>query len=191
MAAVSIEYGTVQVFDDVVPGELYSELLETVSRLGWQYGWRSFNAMARYWHHEVAGGQKANTQDVTDVVGRHRYPVFTRYVEWLRSEVVPAEAPLLRLYLNAHTYGTDGSPHTDTERGRETTFILFLNQGWKPEYAGETVIFDAAGEIEHAVMPRENRLLVFPSERLHAPRPLSRLFGGLRVVLVGKFGAAG
>ncbi len=71
------------------------------------------------------------------------------------------------------------------------TLVLFLTQGWKPEFGGETVMFDAAGEIEKAVMPKANRLLVFPSDRLHAPRPLSRMYGGLRTVLVAKLGAAG
>lgn len=190
MAGIAIEYGSVQVFDDALPAEMYAELVRVAPRLGWHFGWRAQLPAARYWHHEISGGQKSNTVDVSENVRGHRLPVFANYVDWLRSTVVPEDSRLLRLYLNGHTFGTDGSPHTDTHRPDELTMVLFLNPGWKLEYGGETVVFDAAGEIEHAVIPRENRLLTFPSNRLHAPRPLSKLFLGLRMVLVAKFGAA-
>jgi SM-20-related protein len=188
MAGISIDYGTVQVFDDALPAELYDELYENSPRLGWLYGWRAKDPTARYWHYEVAGGEKTNTGDLTDRVRSHRLPMFLRYVDWLRSEVVPAETRLLRLYLNAHTFGTDGSVHTDTSRDDELTLVLFLNKDWKPDFGGETSVFDGAGDIEKSVLPRTNRLLTFPSDRVHGPRPLSKLFGGLRVVLVAKLG---
>lgn len=189
MAGISINYGSIQVFDDAVPGDLYEEIAKAASRIPWQWGWRAKNPAARYWHHEIARGEKTNTQDVTENVRKHPFDGFIRYVDWLRSEAVPEETRLLRLYMNAHTFGTDGSPHTDTTRNDELTAVLFLNRAWEAEFGGETVVFDAAGEIEQAVMPKHNRLLTFPSDRLHAPRPLSKMFLGLRMVLVAKLGA--
>lgn len=193
MAAISIDYGTVQVFDDAVPTDLYDALMRSSSRVGWSYGWKSWNNAARYWHHELSGGEKHNTEDVSHRVRGHPMPVFPRYLDWLRSDVVPEDSPLLRMYLNAHTYGTDGSMHTDTDREGEITLVLYLTGDWKPDFGGETAVFDAAGDIERSVLPKRNRLMAFPSDRLHAPRPLSKLFGGLRVVLVAKFacGASG
>lgn len=189
MASISIDYGKVQVFDDALPTDLNKTLLNIAPRLGWQYGWRAKEPTARYWHYEVAYGDKLNTRDVSENVRRHPIKAFTHYLDWLRSEVVPEESRLLRFYLNAHTYGTDGSPHVDTDRTDELTLVLFLNGGWQPAFGGETVVFDENGEIEKATLPRANRLLTFPSNRLHAPRPLSKLFAGLRMVLVAKFGA--
>lgn len=189
MAAISIDYGNVQVFDDALPTDLNTQLVRIAPRLGWQYGWRAKEPAARYWHFEVARGEKENTQDVSENVRKHPLKVFSHYVDWLRSEAVPEDSRLLRLYLNAHTYGTDGSPHTDTDRADELTLVLFLNNGWQPAFGGETVVFDEKGDIEKAVVPKANRLLSFPSDRLHAPRPLSKLFTGLRMVLVAKFGA--
>lgn len=189
MTGISIEQATVEIHDCVIPDALYDEIIQTVPRVGWKFGWHSDISSALYWHHEIAGGDKANTCDMTDAVNRHPLPVFSRYVEWLRKEIVGTDAVLLRLYLNGHTFGTDGSPHSDTDREGEKTFVLFLTKNWRPEWGGETVIFDRKGDIEKAVMPRMNRLIAFPSERLHAPRPLSKLFGGLRVVLVAKFGS--
>jgi SM-20-related protein len=193
MAAISIDYGTVQVFDHAVPAELYNKLLQASLRVGWQFGWKSTNPAARYWHHEISGGQKHNTEDMTEGVRKHAFRSYERYLDWLRSEVVPEDSPLLRLYLNGHTYGTDGSPHTDTERAGEITMVLYLTTEWKAGFGGETVVFNAAGEIERAVLPAANRLMVFPSHHLHAPRPLSKIYSGLRTVLVAKFstGASG
>jgi hypothetical protein len=111
--------------------------------------------------------------------------VFQQYLDWLTANVVPPGTRVLRFYLNAHTYGTDGWPHFDTERPGELTSVLYLVPDWDAGWAGETVIFGADGkDIEVSSLPRRNRLIVFPSDRRHGPRPLSRAYNGLRVVLV-------
>jgi Rps23 Pro-64 3,4-dihydroxylase Tpa1-like proline 4-hydroxylase len=92
--------------------------------------------------------------------------------------------------MNAHTFGTDGWPHTDTDRTGEQTAILYLNDEWKPEFCGETVIFNQHGDILVSVLPKPNRILAFPANLLHAPRPLSKEYAGLRVVLVVKMALA-
>jgi SM-20-related protein len=187
MTGLQIRYGSVQIFDDALPQDLYKELLLAKRRVGWQWGWNTpSNSDSRYWHHEVGRGRKANTEDVSHFVRQHPIAAYARYMDWLRTHLVPADTKVLRFYLNGHTYGTDGWPHTDTDRGEELTGVLYLNAEWKPEWCGETVVFDGNGDIEAAVLPRANRLLVFPSDRVHAPRPLSKAFDGLRVVLVVK-----
>ena len=190
MNAPQIEYGPVQVFDNCLPAPLYTELLQAAGRIGWRFGWNTpSNPHSRYWHHEVGFGKKSNTADVSERVRQHPLPVFAQYMDWLRSHLVSPQTQVLRFYLNAHTYGTDGWPHTDTERGEELTTVLYLTPPWQPAWCGETVVFNAQGDIETAVLPRPNRLLSFPSDRLHAPRPLSKAFEGLRVVLVVKLGS--
>lgn len=190
MEPLTIQYGRVQVFDNAVPEALYRDLMKAVGQVGWRFGWNTpSNPHTRYWHHEVGFGEKANAKDVTERVRQHPLPVFAQYADWLRSTLVPADTRILRCYLNAHTFGTDGWPHTDTDRGEELTAVLYLAGEWKPEWCGETVVFNEQGEIAAAVMPRTNRLLTFPSDRLHSPRPLSKAFEGLRVVLVVKMGA--
>ena len=183
-----LSYGKIQILDDVVPDALYKQLLAAAQQVRWKYGHTTKeNPQMRYWHHEIGRGEKPNVEDISANVEKHPLQVFARFQEWLRSAIVPPETRVLRYYLNAHTYGTDGWPHTDTDRAKELTAILFLAPPWKPGWCGETVVFDAAGvDIEAAVLPRPNRLLVFPSDRLHAPRPLSKVFSGMRVVLVVK-----
>ena len=182
-----IRYGAVQVFDNVLPAGLYRDLINATRRVGWQFGWNTCeNPNHRYWHHEIGLGGKNNVNDITANVRRHPIGAFAGYVDWIRSELLPPETSLLRLYMNAHTYGTDGFPHVDTDRPGELTAVLYLAPEWKPEWGGETVIFDEQGDISAAVLPRSNRLLTFPSHRLHSPRPLSKIFDSLRVVLVAK-----
>jgi SM-20-related protein len=189
--SLRINYGSVQVFDDALPDQLFKELMVNVGRIGWQFGWTTQeNKAVRYWHHEVGHGAKDNVEDVSETVRKHRLPVFARYQDWLRSTLVPPDTKIVRYYLNAHTYGTEGWPHTDTDRDDELTVVLYLVGGWQPAWCGETVVFGPEGDIEAAVLPRRNRLMAFPSNRLHAPRPLSRSFIGLRAVLVVKLAPA-
>ena len=174
-----------QVLDDAVPDALYGDLMASLARIGWRFGWRARNPNARYWHHEVGGGQKENTEDVGERVRRHPVQAFRDYMDWFRAGL-GQPVSVLRFYLNAHTYGTDGSPHTDTERQGEHTIICYLTNRWESEWSGETVLFDREQDALAAVLPRRNRLAIFPSDVLHAPRPLARSFAGLRVVLVMK-----
>jgi hypothetical protein len=179
----------VQVLDDCLPETLYQELHLAASRVGWRFGWNTpSNPTQMYWHHEVAGGSKNNTEDRSAEVGRHPLQAFAAYQDWLRTHLMPEGSRTLRFYLNAHTFGTDGWPHTDCDRPGEVTTVLYITPAWQPGWGGETVVFDSKGDISHAVLPRPNRILCFPSDRLHAPRPLSRAFGGLRVVVVVKMG---
>ena len=190
MNTSTIAYGPSQVFDDCLPESLYQSLLSGAGRLGWRFDWSTpTNPHSRYWHHEVGYGNKQNTVDVTDRVRKHPLQEFGQYIDWLRSHMVSPGTRILRFYLNAHTFGTDGWPHTDTDRGEELTTILYLTPGWQPEWCGETVVFNAQRDIETSVLPRQNRLLSFASDRLHSPRPLAKAFGGLRVVLVVKMGS--
>lgn len=187
MNQFQIEYGKIQQFDNPLPVELYRELLITARNIGWQFGWNTpSNPNMRYWHHEVGHGRKENTQDVSEKVRQHPAKAFTLYLDWLLTHLVPPETKVLRYYLNAHTFGTEGWPHTDTERTDELTTVLYLAPEWKPEWCGETVVFNSQGDIAAAVLPRANRLLSFPANCLHTPRPLCKSFDGLRIVLVVK-----
>lgn len=189
MHQLTLQPERVHVFDDVLPQALSRELLALAMRIPWRFGWNTpSNPGHRYWHHEVGQGRKSNTSDISNNVRRHPERALTLYLDWLLTRLVPDDARVLRFYLNAHTYGTDGWPHTDADRPGEVTVVTYLNDGWKPEWSGETVVFNDRGDISAAVLPRANRLLVFPSNRVHAPRPLSKAFEGLRVVLVAKFG---
>ena len=93
---------------------------------------------------------------------------------------------LIRCYLNGYTYGTDGYFHTDSERLDEHTIVLFMNDYWEPDWAGETVFLGEDDEIIKAVLPRRNRAVIFPSNLRHAGRAVSRKCTILRRTLIFK-----
>ena len=101
---------------------------------------------------------------------------------------------LLKAYVNGYTYGTDAYLHRDDswitkQYGKNSvseTIIVYLNENWNPDWAGETVIVSEEGEIELSILPKKNKVLVFDSNKLHAARPVSRSCPELRMVLVLK-----
>ncbi len=183
-----IDLHTVSVHDNALPEELYKKLMVFSRRARWQYGWNTpSNPTARYWHHEVGFGNKQNTECISENVRKNPAKILSEYQEWL-LRLFPENTKVLRFYLNAYTFGTDGWPHTDTDRGGEQTALLYLTKEWKPAWSGATAIYDDEGNVTRSVMPRRNRLLSFPSNVLHAPQPLARAFMGIRIVLVVKLG---
>lgn len=190
MLLASGDYSEVKVYDGRVPKNIYGNLQRVSQLVGWHYGWNTpSNPEARYWHHEIGYGNKQNRECVAAKVKEHPASIFAVYQSWL-LEQFPPDTRILRFYMNAYTFGTDGWPHTDTDRTGDVTALLYLNPVWQPAWGGETTMFDENGDVTLAVLPANNRLMVFPSDQLHAPRPLSRAFNGLRVVLVVRLGFA-
>tara|TARA_A100000164_G_scaffold365598_1_gene385350 strand:+ start:799 stop:1812 length:1014 start_codon:yes stop_codon:yes gene_type:complete len=99
---------------------------------------------------------------------------------------------LVRAYINGYTYGTDGYVHVDDhpttslEDGQSETIIVYLNDIWNANWAGETIVLDGDQEIAKSVLPKKNRAFIFDSHLLHAARPVSRACTELRSVLVYK-----
>lgn len=115
---------------------------------------------------------------------------------WKRvQEKIGSDRGIIRMYINGYTYGTDGYPHIDDpwigemfgEENVTETVVVYLNEDWKPEWGGETVLFnDSHDDIELAVLPKFGRALVFKSNQLHAGRSPSRKCPKLRCILAIK-----
>ncbi|UUZ66295.1 2OG-Fe(II) oxygenase (plasmid) [Polaromonas sp. P1-6] len=93
---------------------------------------------------------------------------------------------LVRCYANAHTYGVEGAPHTDSSLDSNFTTIIYIVPEWKAEWAGETAFFNAEGDIVSSVLPKPNRMITFDGTQLHAARALARICPALRVTLMFK-----
>jgi len=94
---------------------------------------------------------------------------------------------LNRVYINGYTYGTDGYAHYDHNQWGVygETFIVYLNDQWEKDFAGETVVYEE-DEIVKSVLPKLGRVFRFDSSLEHAARPLSRSCPELRRSLVFK-----
>jgi len=80
-----------------------------------------------------------------------------------------------RVYTNFSSYGDILLTHVDAlPDTRELTALWFLCEKWDPEWGGETLFFDAAGDAQMAVSPKPARLLLFDGAIRHAGRPPNR-----------------
>ena len=127
-----------------------------------------------------------NLADVSGDLSRDaRLAPIKRAWEFLRDRELP-DSILIRCYLNGYTYGTKGYFHTDSQRPDEHTTVIFMNDHWEPDWAGETVFLDARDEISKSVLPKRNRAVIFRSDVQHAGRGVSRKCTALRKTLIFK-----
>ena len=82
----------------------------------------------------------------------------------------------LRAYTNYAAYGDMLYTHTDClPDQRELTALWFISAHWEPEWGGETMFFDAAGDAMFCASPKAGRLVIFDGAIPHAGRPPSRI----------------
>lgn len=98
---------------------------------------------------------------------------------------------LARGYASAGTYGYEGEYHIDDgakEYNEIVTIMFYLNDDWDINYGGETFFLnDIKDEIEHAIIPKPRRAVLFDGFITHGARPLSKFCNELRIVLTFKY----
>jgi SM-20-related protein len=169
-----------------------------VNRRGMKYGWQAINRGfdQGHWNVPISLGSSFIPADIS------AFPWFEQNnpeVAWLWKKInqtIPSQTghprTLVRAYINGYTFGTDGYAHRDDpwikdKHGVESeTFIIYLNDRWDKNWAGETVVYTEDGEIEKSVLPKLGRILIFDSSKEHAARPLSRIYQGLRLIMTFK-----
>ena len=162
---------------------------------GMRYGWKAHTEKAYdqgHWNKQYLRNSTVLPYDH----GRMPYIDSNQNIKtiWNSIQTVIGPQNLLRCYINGYTFGTDGYAHIDDdwiikkygENANSQTIIVYLNDTWDIDWAGETVIFNDNKDIESSVLPKFGRVLAFDSSKLHAARPLSRYCAVLRSVLVFK-----
>jgi hypothetical protein len=91
-----------------------------------------------------------------------------------------------RQYANGHTYGLGGQPHYDDTRPGCFTLLYYPMPEWRAEWEGETLFYDARGEVFAGVKPAPNRGVLFDSRVPHSGRAPSRTCAALRVTIAFK-----
>lgn len=182
--------GEIKILDDFVPMYLRHQLSGLVERNIWRYGWKSADTQTGHslWHSHFAGDN--NDGGETDCEFElHDRPLVAPVLElWhlIRDQLAPGHIPV-RVYANGHTYGCDGHIHDDSKRPGHFTSLYYAHPEWDPNWAGETLFYDAArSEIVKAVFPKPGRLIHFNGNILHAARSPSRDCAVLRSVIVIK-----
>ena len=176
------------VIDHFLPNNLFANLAQSVSNEPMAYGSRS-NLRTDphgHWIRSFSKGSRMNLADVSgDLEGKEEVAALNAAWKCLRDTHLQNDL-LIRCYLNGYTYGTDGYFHVDSDRTGEHTTLLYMNDYWEPDWAGETVFLDQKGEIVRSVLPRMNRAVIFPANMQHAGRSVSRKCMVLRKTLIFK-----
>jgi SM-20-related protein len=178
----------IQKFDDFLPPEDFAQSVLFAKSIRWGFGWVSNNLKAapdqsKYWHVDFDGRVPSN--NTKSVIDKVTDPFIQKM--WQRLTEGPCRGhTLIRCYANAHTYGVPGSPHTDRREDGYWSFVYYANDRWDPAWAGETVFYDRTGDLCHASLPRPNRLVAFPSNIVHAARPVEQHCTFLRMCYVFK-----
>ena len=163
------------------------------SNVFWTYGWQSDKDKAPFghWNHDFLKTHRKNQADHEHILLENPDlgPIRDLWLK-LKAEHFPGHA-LVRCYANAHTFGIEGYPHIDSRKPGNYTTIFYLNPVWKPEWAGETVFINDAGDIFQAVLPRTGRMVIFDGRTTHTARGLTRICPAMRVTLMFKTRAPG
>jgi hypothetical protein len=112
---------------------------------------------------------------------------------------IPNEYEIYRSYINAMSFGMEDTIHQDEiELEDGMTLLIYLCNGWFPEWFGQTVFFKNIGkdnnrekgffgaEIAESILPRYNLAILFDKNIYHCVSPISRRFAGVRYTCMFK-----
>lgn len=163
----------IEVFDDLMAVEVFSAACQACSGARWRFGHESI-------HDDPIPFWELDLKDD---------PVFDAVWNQVRArcEALAGRALcVIRQYATGHTYGLGGKPHADDTRTGCFTLLYYAMPEWKQEWEGETVFFDAEGEVIQAIAPRPNRAVLFDSRIVHAGRAPGRQCPALRIAVAYK-----
>ena len=157
----------------------YAELIHIQMRtVSWQYNYSSVKGkLNKHWH--VFCGH--DMDEVEDNNFEWALPIWESVKRKLKLEDSYRIYDFDRMYMNAHTFGTE--PHMHTDDG-DYTMIYYPRMDWKKEWNGGTMIKDKLCDYVG------NRLVMFPASDNHQAMALSRDCYELRSVVVFKTSAA-
>lgn len=186
----------IRIIDDLLQPDEQRAVHAFLHEGGWGYGAYSSGepGASRYWYRHFAGyfkdGREARTPEGIEHELKSAAPIASALWEKLKSSALAGHA-LTRCYANAYPVGAEGGLHTDSNEADHFTAIYYPNLTWSPNWAGETVFFNADGtDIIASAYPKPNRLVVFPGRIPHVARAVSRTCPELRVTLMFKTAAA-
>lgn len=182
-------YPRIEVYDGVFESELLAQITSMIGGISWQDGWHTNDAVPyTIFHASFADPGKSNRDDVSAQLAP--WPELESAWSVVRDDVLREPRKLLRCYANMAEFGREGFQHRDTDienRDDLTAVIYLLSPQWKTEFFGETALL-RDNEIIKSVMPRNNRLFLFPSNMMHIARGVTQLCDKRRVTLIFKSG---
>jgi hypothetical protein len=171
--------------DNIFDTKLAEQLAEFASTAPFRYVGRSRQDTGfPHWKYSIAPGDESNGLDISQHLPEL---VAQAWAAIQRNHI--GQHTLLRCYINAHTYGIEGYPHTDSFRPYDKTLVVYLNPTWSRDWGGETLVY-ADDSIAHAELPKFNRGLIFNGNQTHCARGVTRTCPEARLTLMFKFAPA-
>jgi SM-20-related protein len=182
----------ISVFDGLLKPEEQRAVWTYLNQPGWAYGGYSSAEAAgdRYLYKHFAGYENDTrtvrpAAEIEEELARNA-PILSGMWQALKGGPLQGAA-LARCYANGMAGGVEGGLHLDSNIESHLTCIYYPHPEWRPDFAGETVLFNPAGDdIIGSIYPRPNRLAVFAGTIPHVARPMSRRCNGLRISLMFK-----
>ena len=166
----------------VFPEDLARKLETFIENAPYKYGWPSNRNLGySHWNYTIAPGDALNGLEIA----HNLPPLFKEAWDYIQEHYV-GEQTLIRCYTNAHTFGVEGYPHTDSNREHDHTIVIYMNPEWRREWGGETMLYHG-DDIAHAELPKFNKGLIFKGNQWHTARSVSRICPELRRTLMFKF----
>lgn len=174
-----------KVWPEDIAEKIYSYI--NSEQIPWKYGWKSNFHITDFghWNYSFVDAKSSNSLDITDKLLETNTPVAEGW-KYLNNTLF-SNYVLIRCYVNGHTYGIEGYPHTDSQRPDDITLVTYMNKNWNRNYGGETILY-YGNEIIHAELPKFNKGLVFAGKTFHGAKAVSRICPELRVTLMYKMG---
>jgi SM-20-related protein len=179
-------------YDNLLKPDEQAAVWALLNQPGWAHGGFSAEGTEadRYFYKHYAGyrrdGGEALTLAAIEEQLRQSAPLLAQLWGVLKGGPLKGHG-LARCYANAMPGGIEGGLHLDSNIESHLTAIYYAHPTWTPNQAGETLLFNAAGdEVVAAIYPRPNRLAVFSGTIPHVARPMSRRSPGLRITLMFK-----
>lgn len=174
--------------DNVLTDELAKDLLKFHLSSGWIWGFHSANSgmVERIPHFSIIHGgvisSKAAYYNCENELPKLILDTWDSVKHYFEPDDI-----LVRCYANLITVGIDQRMHTDDPSETSKTMILYLNETWNVDWAGDTVFWDRERrEIIKSILPKFNTAAIFPGNIWHGVRPVSIFCKEPRITLMFK-----
>lgn len=169
------------ILDHVLGDERRRRIWDFLDQPGWKHG--AYSAAGpdapRYFYKHFAGYQKSAHEDRDAEANAAELAMMAPLVAEVWQDLLRKplrHQRLSRCYANMLPAGIGGGVHLDSDCKDHLTAIYYPQPDWCADHGGETLFFNRqASEVIKAVVPKPDRLVIFPGTIPHAARPI---YGG-------------
>lgn len=187
------------VLDNFYPQNVINSVILEANKHTWEFN-RTDSDADMYWTRKIFGLNYAAITEETAMLDNFTSEKVKKCWEFfkLKTDCGLEDSNLDSVYFNGLTYGLESHAHIDATQENFVTVITYVCESWNSHWGGETVFFSDEysknpadpvyyqHEITLSVLPKYNRVVIFSGSVVHAVRPLSRSFKGLRKTLMFK-----